>query len=246
MDYRPARSSTRIGCHSRTSAGTGILAAATANRLFYDKPRRIVLNEISPGRKALLRKLFATEYPVYSVNAEYIHDLLNLGEQPNLILMNPPFSSSIGNDKRDRECCMRHLRSALLRLEPNGRLVGIFPHWLSPEKQPKFFNSLPARLQLSLYVSGDRYKYHGTTMETRILVFDKIPNQELPKSIDLHTNITQLQKLAQNCPDRVEIVNPYISVDRQIVKAIEPEVKDITLDLFAGLPLFQIAPQPSN
>jgi hypothetical protein len=150
------------------SAGTGILVATTTNRVSSEyKPRRIVLNEIFPTRKALLRELFDTQHPVYSVNAEYINDTLHQGEQPSLILMNPPFSSSIGNDKRDKECCMKHLRSALLRLQDNGRLVAIVPHWLSPEKQLKYFASLPSQLQLSLFVDGSHYRHHGTTMDTR-------------------------------------------------------------------------------
>jgi hypothetical protein len=223
------------------SAGTGILAAATANRLFYDKPRRIILNEISPSRKALLRELFDAQHPVYSVNAEYLNDTLNQGEQPTLILMNPPFSSSIGNDKRDKECCMKHLRSALLRLQENGRLVAIVPHWLSPEKQSKYFASLPSQLQLSLFVSGNHYRHHGTTMDTRILVFDKIPQIEIPKSIDLKFSVSARELAAiasESCPRRI-IFNPYEQIEAkdESVAAASP----IQL-LFAGLPLFQLQP----
>ena len=222
------------------SAGTGILVAATVNRLFNDKPRRIVLNEISPTRKALLRELFDARYPIYSVNAEYINDTLNQGEQPSLILMNPPFSSSIGNDRRDRECCMKHLRSALLRLQANGRLVAIVPHYLSPEKQSKFFASLPARLQLSLFVDGSHYRYHGTSVDTRILVFDKLEQTEMPESVDFKfaASARDLAKVAyEKCPRRA-IVNPYERVE---VKD-EPIVTIDSTDPFAGLPLFQIQP----
>ncbi len=223
------------------SAGTGILAAATANRLFYDKPRRIILNEISPSRKALLRELFDAQHPVYSVNAEYLNDTLNQGEQPTLILMNPPFSSSIGNDKRDKECCMKHLRSALLRLQDNGRLVAIVPHWLSPEKQSKYFASLPSQLQLSLFVSGNHYRHHGTTMDTRILVFDKIPQIEIPKSIDLKFSVSARELAAiasESCPPRI-IFNPY----EQIEAKDEPVAAASPIQLlFAGLPLFQLQP----
>ena len=223
------------------SAGTGILVAATANRLFYDKPRRIILNEISPSRKALLRELFDAQHPVYSVNAEYLNDTLNQGEQPTLILMNPPFSSSIGNDKRDKECCMKHLRSALLRLQENGRLVAIVPHWLSPEKQPKYFATLPSQLQLSLFVSGNHYRHHGTTMDTRILVFDKIPQIEIPKSIDLKFSVSarELATIAsESCPPRI-IFNPY----EQIEAKDEPVAAASPIQLlFAGLPLFQLQP----
>jgi predicted RNA methylase len=222
------------------SAGTGILAATCANRLIYDKPRRMILNEIYPSRKALLRELFDDLHPVYSVNAEYLNDTLNQGEQPTLILMNPPFSASIGNDKRDKECCMKHLRSALLRLTDNGRLVGIFPHWLSPEKQSKYFASLPAQLQLSLFVSGSHYRHHGTTMDTRILVFDKMPQIEIPKSIDLKFSVSARELAAissESCPRRI-IFNPYA----QIAANEEPVTAGPIQLLFAGLPLFQLQP----
>jgi hypothetical protein len=222
------------------SAGTGILVAATINQLFYEKPRRIILNEISPFRKALLRESFDSKHPVYSVNTEYINDTLNQGEQPSLILMNPPFSSSIGNDKRDRECYMRHLRSALLRLGDNGRLVAVAPHWLSPEKQAKFFASLPAQLQLNLFVDGSHYRYHGTTMDTRILVFDKQPQVEMPVSVDFKFTVSarELAKVAyEKCPHRL-IINPYerVEVKDELIVTID------SIDPFAGLPLFQLQP----
>jgi hypothetical protein len=217
------------------SAGTGILAAAYVNGLSGEKPRRIILNEISPSRKGLLRELFDVQHPVYSVNAEYINDTLPQGEQPDLILMNPPFSSSIGNDKRDRECCMKHIRSALLRLQEHGRLVAIVPHWLNPEKQSKWCASLPAQLQLSLFVHGSHYRYHGTTMDTRILVFDKIPQTEMPKSIDLNFSMSarELSRLArESCPRQI-VVNPHAQVKQND--------KTIVTDN-PGLPLFQLQP----
>jgi P-loop containing NTP hydrolase pore-1/C-terminal domain on Strawberry notch homologue len=223
------------------SAGTGILAATAINRLHQSSFSQTILNEISPKRKNLLQELFKERSMIFNHNAEYINDLLSLLIQPDLIIFNPPFSSSIGNDKRDRECCFRHLRSALLRLKTNGRLVGVLPHWLSPEKYKSFFESLPAQLQLSLYVSGNHYKYHGTTMPTRILVFDKIVSGELPKSIDLPTQTSgQLQQLAANsCPQRTTVSNEYVTVNRSIATAIQSEVNDVTLNLFDGLPLFQ-------
>jgi predicted RNA methylase len=233
------------------SAGTGILAAAYVNGLSGEKPRRIILNEISPSRKALLRELFDVQHPVYSVNAEYINDTLPQGEQPNLIFMNPPFSSSIGNDKRDRECCMKHIRSALLRLVEYGRLVAIVPHWLSPEKQAKYFASLPAQLQLSLFVHGSHYRYHGTTMDTRILVFDKVQQTEMPKSIDdtFSTSARELRSLAASSCTRKIIVDyegkPTTNRHEKANLNDKPidKVTDNSMQMFfAGLPLFQLQP----
>jgi predicted RNA methylase len=233
------------------SAGTGILAAAYVNGLSGEKPRRIILNEISPSRQALLRELFDSQHPVYSVNAEYINDTLPQGEQPNLILMNPPFSSSIGNSKRDPDCCMKHIRSALLRLGDYGRLVAIVPHWLSPEKQAKYFASLPAQLQLSLFVHGSHYRYHGTTMDTRILVFDKVQPTEMPKSIGytFSTSARDLRLLAaNNCSHKIVVDykgNPVSNPHKEAKpsdKPIEKPTDNSMQMFFAGLPLFQLQP----
>ncbi|MCY7337360.1 MAG: hypothetical protein LH613_14285, partial [Chamaesiphon sp.] len=102
------------------SAGTGILVAATISRLNGAFPHKIILNEISKSRNALLHELFPTCGSIYSVDAEYLNDVLPLAEQPTLIVMNPPFSASVGRSKRNPDACLKHLRSALLRLQPNG------------------------------------------------------------------------------------------------------------------------------
>jgi predicted RNA methylase len=214
------------------SAGTGILAAASVSRLHFDKPHRLVLNEISKSRNGLLQELFSASKPIYSVDAEHLNDVLDRQEQPTLIVMNPPFSVSVGRSKRNPDACLKHLRSALLRLQPQGRLVAIVAHWLSPEKYPEYFASLPAQLQLSLFVDGSHYRYHGTTMDVRILVFDKIPQSEPVKSIDLlfHLTASQLADLALKAVPQREIIKPWERVET---------ISSTSIELFAGLPLFQ-------
>jgi hypothetical protein len=86
---------------------------------------------------------------------------------------NPPFSRSVTSSKRNPDVCLKHLRSALLKLAPAGRLVAIVAHWLTPHKYPDYFASLPARLIASIFLDGSYYRHHGTTMDTRMLVFDK-------------------------------------------------------------------------
>jgi hypothetical protein len=221
------------------SAGTGILVAATINYLNGAFPRKMILNEISKSRNTLLRQLFPTCGSTYSVDAEYLNDVLPQAEQPTLIVMNPPFSASVGRSKRNPDACLKHLRQALLRLQPNGRLVAIVAHWLCPEKYPEYFVSLPAQLQLSLFVSGSHYRYHGTTMDTRILVFDKIPQSTPVKSIDLKFSLTakELADLAREATPRRQIVRPW-ERDRLLVEAAAAAP-----DAFAGLPLFGLGLQ---
>ncbi len=222
------------------SAGTGILVAATISRLNGAFPHKIVLNEISKSRNALLHELFPTCGSIYAVDAEHLNDVLPQGEQPTLIVMNPPFSASVGRSKRNPDACLKHLRSALLRLQPNGRLVAIVAHWLSPEKYPEYFASLPAQLQLSLFVDGSHYRYHGTSMDVRILVFDKITKVEPIRSIDLKFSVTakELASLAMEA-----------TPSRQTVKYWEREellmaAAAAAPNPFVELPLFQLGLQP--
>jgi hypothetical protein len=166
------------------SAGTGILAAAGISRLKGMKPKALILNEISTMRSNLLREVFPTA-SIHSIDGEYINDLIPKDESPDVIEMNPPFSVSLGRSKRNSDACFKHVRSALLRLKPGGRLVAIVAHWMSPEKHPEWFTRLPAQLELSMFVQGNHYRFHGTTMDVRILVFNKIPQEKQIESIDL-------------------------------------------------------------
>ena len=70
------------------SAGTGALACIA--RAFG---AQVFTNDLSTRRKAFLRFL---GFPVHSVDAEKINDLLPLEIVPNVVLMNPPFSSTAG------------------------------------------------------------------------------------------------------------------------------------------------------
>ncbi len=95
------------------SAGTGMLLGSIP-------PGRctFTLNERDPDRAALLT--LAIGQAVTCHDAEYIHDLLPLGDDPSVVLINPPFGRSEGRGN-DRQAGARHLRSALLRLRHHGR-----------------------------------------------------------------------------------------------------------------------------
>ena len=103
------------------SAGTGVLAALPATVL--DDPTRLVLNELSPVRHALLAEI----YPDASVtkhNAEHIRDRLPR-VRPDVVLMNPPFAARPALGKRQRHVDLKHLKSAYAALTPCGRLVAV-------------------------------------------------------------------------------------------------------------------------
>ncbi len=96
------------------SAGTGLLAihAELAGAQLH-------LNELAATRAGLLRAL----YPAGSVaqlDAAQIHDRLDPGVTPTVILMNPPFSVAAGVEGRYRDATAAHLRAALTRLTRGG------------------------------------------------------------------------------------------------------------------------------
>ena len=73
--------------------------------------------------------------------------------------------------------------SSLHRLQPGGRLVLISQESLSPNKllwHSKLINIQKelATLRFSAGISGKAYYKHGTTIDTRITVFDKQQSSE--------------------------------------------------------------------
>ena len=230
------------------SAGTGLLVGISINQCA--KPSQIILNEIAKSRKDKLAEIFP-QAKLFSVDAIAIDDRLLQQYQPSVIVMNPPFSRSLTSTKRNPDVCLRHLRSALMRLLPNGRLVAIVAHWLSPEKHPEYFATLPAKLRLSVYLNGSFYRHHGTTMPTRLLVFDKIDERGFDDSIDNALTVEDIGEIIQLVvPERLPMVE---TISQRLGSANEPSVNNSLLDLplfdsgsavspnpFGLLPLFQL------
>ncbi len=154
------------------SAGTGLMA------IFAELARaRLALNEYAPLRNGLLTQLF-TESSVTQHDAAHIDDYLDRAVRPTVVLMNPPFSAGVHVEGRIVDAAWRHLASAFARLAPGGRLVAITGSSLSPDN-PKWRDAF-VRLQdrgtvlFSAAIDGSIYARHGTTMETRLTVIDKI------------------------------------------------------------------------
>lgn len=153
------------------SAGTGLLAI-----LAEIAGGSLALNELADTRADLLRLLFPG-HPVTTFDAAQIDDHLDAGVRPSVILMNPPFSVVANVDGRTTEATARHLRSALARLAPGGRLVTITGAGFAPHAPAwaETFGRLTesAHLVFTGAVSGAAFAKHGTSFETRISVFDK-------------------------------------------------------------------------
>jgi predicted RNA methylase len=161
------------------SAGTGLLA------IFAELQRaRLALNEIADTRAGLLGRLFRG-VEVGHHNAEQIHDRLDPAMRPSVVLMNPPFSASPAIGVRFAEAAIRHVRSAFARLADGGRLVAITGHNLTPENSAcrDSFVELQqkGRVVFTAAISGQAYVRHGTNVETRLTVIDRVPAED-PRS----------------------------------------------------------------
>src|SRR3546814_3150426 len=66
-------------------------------------------------------------------DAASINDRLPAAIRPTVVLMNPPFSAVAHVDRRMQDAGLRHIASALARLEPGGRLVAISGANCSPD-----------------------------------------------------------------------------------------------------------------
>ena len=106
--------------------------------------------------------------------------MLDPAIRPSVVLMNPPFSASPHVEGRFAEAAIRHLASAFARLAEGGRLVAITGHNVGPD-EPAWRDGF-VRLQEEAAAScsraaiaGQAYARHGTTIETRLTVIDRVP-----------------------------------------------------------------------
>jgi predicted RNA methylase len=175
------------------SAGTGLMA------IFAELARaRLALNEYAPVRHSLLQGLFPGS-AVTRHDAAHIDDYLDRAVRPTVVLMNPPFSAGVHVEGRMADAALRHLASAFARLAPGGRLVAITGSSLSPDN-PKWRDAF-VRLQdrgtvlFSAAIDGSIYARHGTTMETRLTVIDKIAAVDPEKLVASHGVAPDLETL---------------------------------------------------
>ena len=150
------------------SAGTGALAAFAARA-----GAMLLLNDIDPFRQSLLRAVFGGE--VTSHDGEHIDDLLQTPVLPDIVVMNPPFASSVDRS-RDKHIAAKHLIAAAKRLAHGGRLVAIMPPGFTPERDAAHWSRACGLLtpRLALTMPGQVYRKLGTSVETQLMVFDKV------------------------------------------------------------------------
>jgi predicted RNA methylase len=194
------------------SAGTGLLAiqAELAGC-------RLAVNEIADVRAALLGKLFEGS-PVSMYDAAQVHDRLNAALVPSCIVMNPPFSSALHVETRVADAAFRHLSSAVARLADCGRLVAITGANCAPDHKAwrDGFVRLQenARVMFTATIAGSVFAAHGTSVETRLTVIDKLPSNDpaqFPASIGMAPDLaTLLRWLTESLPPRQPLAVPAL------------------------------------
>ena len=190
------------------SAGTGMLAihAEIAGAT-------LALNEWAGERHGLLKALFP-KVSVARHDGAQIHDRLDARIRPSVILMNPPFSASPLIEGRHPDATFEHIRSAMARLEPNGRLVAITAESFSPYSRSwrSAFEKLQGTATLVATIPMRRgfFRRHGTDVESRLTVFDKIP---AAKSDVFPVPVVAVQTLQELLERVEELVPPRLRTD---------------------------------
>ena len=203
------------------SAGTGLLA------IFAELAgARLALNEIAEARVALLSLLFP-DAPLTRHDAASIHDRLDDGVRPSAVIMNPPFSALLNVDRRMGDAAFRHISSAFARLAQGGRLVAITGANVSPDDpatKPLFvrLQAQGGHVRFSCAIDGAVYAKHGTTIETRLTVIDKVapadPQFVLPSYSPACTAAELFAKVIEGVPARAELTGEIgVAAARPIV-----------------------------
>ena len=195
------------------SAGTGLLAI-----LAEISGGSLLLNELAETRADLLGQLFPA-LAVMRCDAVQIDDHLPACAVPSVIVMNPPFSVMANVSGRVADAAARHVASALARLADGGRLVTITGANFGPE-QPAWRDTF-ARLQergrvvFTAAIHGSVYAKHGTSIETRLTVIDKLPAEDtatFPGSAGVAPDVaTLLAWIEAQIPPRLPVTLPDIA-----------------------------------
>jgi predicted RNA methylase len=186
------------------SAGTGLLAI-----LAELAGASLVLNEFADRRAGILRQLFPA-VSTTQFDAAHVNDQLDAGIVPSVVLMNAPFSAAVHVDRKMADAALRHVASALARLGEGGRLVVITGANFAPDN-PAWTESFKrlqehGRVIFSAAIDGAIYAKHGTNIDTRLTVIDRVPADDItsfPPSHGIASDLaTLLAWLLQHVPSR--------------------------------------------
>ncbi len=164
------------------SCGTGCLAvwASVAGA-------EVIANEIDPRRRGAAVTL---GFEPYSFDAEFIDDLLPENLLPDIVLANPPFSSTGGRVKNNSlDFGFRHIESALRRLKEGGRFAVILGESGSPRSRNgnRFWEYLSLEIQVraSFELPGREFYSNGTSVKTTLILGTKSLAIDTPLSSEM-------------------------------------------------------------
>ena len=193
------------------SAGTGMLAVLAECALGSRAAGALHLNELAAVRAGMLEGLFP-DASVTRHNAEAIGDCIP-HVQPSVVLMNPPFSTTPGVDRRRRGADLLHVRAAFALLPPGGRLVAVTGHGCLPggKDWTGAFGRLdpPPRTVFSVAVDGRAYARRGTGFATRLTVVDRDPAGGAGVAVDPEAKVDDaaalLRAVVRDVPPRLPL-----------------------------------------
>lgn len=186
------------------SAGNGLLVAQIGAH------HALHLNELDPTRRGRLGVVFP-DADITGHDGATINSTLSSTDRPTLIIMNPPFSRSLGRGADDY-AAVRHLQAALRRLRSGGRLVAIMPDWFGPSARMRdqyetVLRDVTVRTAIRLEKC---YLKHGTSIAVRLFVIDKLPGKA-PPAIIQRSSVTDLLDalvITDRSPARIDQPSP--------------------------------------
>ncbi len=173
---------------------------------------KVITNELSARRKQILESL---GFPAHSVDAEHLDALLDPSVRPDVVIMNPPFSSSAKGKSNKTEHGAKHVTQALLRLKEGGRLVAIVGRGMAHGRPgfAEWWDKLEQKytVRANIGIDGKYYQKYGTGFDNQIIVIDKTgPTPGKTRSERL-ANIVRSENLSPE--QAIEILTPLSKED---------------------------------
>ncbi|OZC01219.1 class I SAM-dependent methyltransferase [Rubricoccus marinus] len=191
------------------SAGTGALCTFA-----LASGASVHANELSDRRADLLAVLLeaADQDPGETLtreNADHLDAILPPSVRADVVLMNPPFSQTAGRlgTRRVPTVGTDHVLQALRRLEPGGRLVAVLSAAVQRGKPTHgaFFQTIdadPFILCADVEVGGAVYRPYGTSVRTRLLVVERMPEHSSGAAR------ARVEGVVEAVPDVVDLLMP--------------------------------------
>lgn len=188
------------------SAGNGALVVMASNA---EPKGSIIANELSPERRANLTELDAAD-EVRGENAEQIANIWKGKDQPDTVLMNPPFSATAGRvkGKRSNTVGQRYVEQALEHLAEGGRAVIISGRGMDDNRpaMASWWKKIKGEynVRANIPIDGATYRKFGTNFDVQLIVIDKTGPTEgkiVGVGLDPVADIAQLPELLAEVRD---------------------------------------------